>query len=483
MYKVLLIDDSPWIIKDLKYVIDWHQLGFEIIASCSNCKEAEAIINNFEPDLILSDIRLPRMTGLELMEMVRKRFPNIVVIFISAYDDFSYAKKAIQIGAFDYILKPYQKEKLKKVLIDAHHYLDQNKKLENMRKADLVLEIIETDIDHKSAKLKLEELGTNITKDIFSVMVIKSFSDDIHLDLANLINTIFEIINRPDYYSVQVGDSKGILLLNDDFTEKREDQVLKIDKLLIDSRINIGVSEPFFELSKFKNYYKQADDMVNTSFVMGESGLYIYKDYKNNHQKFIKKIQKIETNRELFTIIDQLPDMAKEECISFSGIVRIYNMIIKKAEKINYLSMDNLNHLDLLYTYNNLEELSDSLLEYFRDYTSKKTINSSTIIFRVKKYIDKNYNKNIKLSDIADKYDFNMSYLSHLFKKETGQTYTDYLIDRRINKAIKLFKDNLYLYEISKRVGYEDYYHFCKIFKKHTGFTPSEYKKTQTNNN
>jgi len=185
MYKVLLIDDEPWILKDMELLVDWASLGFKIVAKISDPEQAIYLIKEQRPDLVICDIKMPGLNGIELIKMVKKRFNDLFVVFLSAYSEFSYAKQAIALGAFDYILKPIEKSELTDLLLRIRSKLkkdeEQKNKLLRYRSSELFLELIEGRPDSGMIKSKLRQIGYELPYENYLIAVVDFIDDNNYL--------------------------------------------------------------------------------------------------------------------------------------------------------------------------------------------------------------------------------------------------------------------------------------------------------------
>lgn len=482
MYKVMLIDDEPWILKDLELLVDWEDMGFEIVYTSTNAENALYFIKKHKPDLIISDIKMPGIDGLEFVEIVKNKYSDIEIIFISAYSEFDFAQKAVKLGAFDYILKPTDKDKLEKVLLKVAEHLKNNKidreNIKKYKKMELFYYLIENKISKEKFIDQLSKNKLKPTGNQYQIAIMKKNSQ-LNVPFDQLLPE--ELVNIT-LLSSQIGEHKLALLLNFNSSKmKMEKNIINnlFKKIVLDNNIIIGMSLAFKDPAYFRCFYRQAELMCCNDFIEDKANIYLYSSYSNNHELITGKVKNIKSKQGLISLINDIPEIVKKEKISIEGINHIYNSCIKKIEKLgNQKSKKEiLDVFEIIYSYNNLDELIDDLLNKLQSINNKSNYESHPIIKKIKKDIDLKYADDLRLQKFADKYHINSCYLSQLFKDKTGKTFTKYLIEQRINKAIELFKDDLLFYEISKKVGYDDYYHFCKLFKRYKGMNPSEYKK------
>ncbi len=511
MYKVLLIDDEPWILKDMELLIDWEKLDFEVVAKITDSEQAIYMIKEKCPDLIICDIRMPGLNGIELMKMVKKRFNDIFVVFVSAYSEFNYAKQAIEMGAFDYILKPTDENDLSNTVQRIRSKLDKKKEDENnlkrYQKSELFLELLEDRLASKRIKNRLKNIGYKIKHDYFFIAIVeKNINNNTHIRTSinfddNDISKKDNINNnnkdnkkenvrqwqealKKEFVSsnllfIQLGEQKWVVLFNYNHSALTIEKIDSLGDIANKYQLFLGISDIFDDLGKIKYCYKQAELMSYNYFIYKRNNLYLYSRYNNNYKDMLFIIKKVTSQDYFKKILGNIPDQIVEKKMNLEEVAYLYNQLREKANVLFKLDdeIELLDYVDIVYSFNNLKELfgqfKDFLIANESSYYSR---NSNDIVGHIIKDIKENFSKDLKLQDLADKYHVNYNYLGQLFKKETGKTFTNFLVELRIEKAISLFSENLLFYEVAKKVGYHDYYHFCKIFKKHKGISPSEYK-------
>src|SRR5690554_1668293 len=219
MFNVLLIDDEPWILKDLDLLIDWKEYGFEVIAHSHDSNQALHLIKEKCPDLIICDIKMPRLNGIDLMKIVKRSFEEIYVVFLSAYGEFKYARQAIELGAFDYILKPAEEKELKDLLSRVREQLEekeaQKKRIKKYQLLELFMELIENRFDSKTIKGKLQKAGYQIPYKNFILGIVEQ-ADKTTVDNPG---GLWQDVLRRTFASygllfIQLGERKWTLLFN-----------------------------------------------------------------------------------------------------------------------------------------------------------------------------------------------------------------------------------------------------------------------------
>ena len=357
--KVLIADDERISREGLKAVIEELNLGLEVVCCAKDGLSALNYIQNNSIDILITDIRMPNMDGLELIKNISLKKYDISVIILSGYDDFSYAQKAIQYGVTNYLLKPVRIEELEKSL-----------KMINDKRSEGILRIL---VDEK---------------------VKQRFEKEHKEDFDNIVKDLI-------------------------FYEHKFD-ILK----------TLSLSNDLFMLIKLNNY-----------------PVAMYK------RVIIKAINKI---------IRSVQDELEYELAFLNDTERLMDISVSKS-------------------YEEIKEKFDTFLSMLGEYLIRvNKENSGSIVYRLQQIVKKDYsNKNLTLNSIAQELKLTPNYLGRLFKEETGESFSDYLEELRMNNAIKLLKtsSSKKVYEVADECGYNDGQYFAKVFKKYTGYTPNNYRK------
>lgn len=488
MYKVIIADDEPWILEDIIEMSCWNECGFEIIGKAMDGEEALNLVKKLKPDLVLTDIRMPFINGLDLIKEICTINNNIITIFISAYSDFIYAQQAIRLGAFDYILKPIEEDYLKKVLERARILLNDKSnfalKVEHYENVELFHKLLDNNLNDKFVKEKLRGFQLPEEKQTFQILSIKANAIE-----ENQINNLEEIfISSPGikFLSACVGYGNYIYLLS--YNNFHETEITLLLNTLYDelkvSSINIGVSDCYDILTKTKNAYKQANIAICQSFITNKNGIYKYKNENPEYlSAIINEIRNINSIGQLKFLFAKIKEVIYdfEINININGVTKIYNEILLAACKLteNKIFLDTITTDDIVIMFENIDQLFLSLIEEFGCEKQDQNLQKySTTLNEILGYINENYNKKIQLFFIAKTFHINPNYLSQMFKQKLNTTFTEYITNLKLKEAVELIeKTNMTMYEISEKVGYDDYFHFSKVFKKSIGISPSGYKR------
>lgn len=525
MYKLIIVDDEFDVRSRISQSIEKFDCGFEIVGTYENGLDALEGVNQYSPDLVITDIRMPFMTGIELIEKIRETKPLTKVIIITGFDEFDYAKQAIDLGVIGFLTKPILGDDLKVIIKKAKEDLDEeyyrNTSLANMeqfikeslpiiRENDLHRLINLSNIDEKFAK-KLEYDGILLNYKYFAVCISDIDSDvardDIEKHEINLLtvkkyvseglqNTFFhETFMKNDYVI-------SIIKSNDEITtsqlEKCFEYSLMKAKKYADFTLSVGISK-IYKTMNFKDMYKEAQKALEYRNAMGGSEVYSYSniatqlsnvkiiddsDYKNLtyaiHFKTFSEI--IEILKELKNKVAS-PEYRPTYAFNISGIL---NAILKACDNLPMLYEEKTDFHQKMLDFKTI----DDLFGWFNSLIEKvQNINNDIISDNIQKnlnkiidYIDSHYTDNdLSLELLAEKVNISISYVSAILKKEKNTTFVKYLTTLRMEKAKELLKNpNLKIVDIAESIGFSEPYYFSHSFKKYQGVSPKEYRTNES---
>lgn len=397
MYKVLIADDESIIRTALAEAFQWEKYGMEVVGLCKNGLEALELVKTEHPDICLLDIQMPLLSGLALIEKINEIDEDIINIIITGHDEFEYARTAIRLGVYNYILKPIEEDEFVEMLIKIKEELD-NRSLtkENQLRKDKIL--------NESREVLRDEFLNEWICGTKNNLKVEEFLKDFDIHFAQNIGMVYVHISYP----------VGIL----------EKERLKQEQLY---KCRERLDKHFYE-DKSYCFIK----LFSNRFVL----LFNAEDSERWDNIKIELEQVICTNNNRWKIFIQ-----------------------KKLVKTDF---------------ENIPQVFAALSE-----ESKKELMYLPVVNRVKRHVEENYqDMNLRLSAFAKANRISMSYLSKLFKNETGVSFIDYLIRFRIKKSLELLNEtNFKIREISERVGYSSQHYYCEAFKKVMDMTPTEYRR------
>ncbi len=504
MIRILIVDDEHTIRKGLELSIPWKEHGFQVVGTARNGIDALDFFQTNYADIIISDIRMPRMDGLELQEEIKKKYSNIPFIFLSGYEDFDYARKALQFGAFAYLLKPLDTNEL---LNELHRACEKyNLKSENIP----LKQIIERNfygLEKHWDFTDYEYLENDYLNNYFCVLNIRCHMDDMRSQLflmafqKKLQDIVLDCFTQHNSALIE-SSSRGIIFCvmnhNEDILKytintfvnaisiKLDDYattplgiwtggVYKGITRLIDSYVESfeNASYKYFNTAKEEASYHVSFDTYSHLFDTEDS--IISALYKGN----IPEAQHILDSQKEFALSNKL--LADDIRLYLRHLLHKYLRAVKAEDPHLVLpdevhSYGTFSMLTISEMFTKLYECIDTVSELVKPVSVSHT---SQIMEKVKEYIAQNYaDPYLSLSSIADYVGLNPSYLSTEFAKNEKVGLSNYITDYRMDHAKKLLlRTDMIVSEISKATGYINPTYFSTTFKKATSMTPSQFRK------
>lgn len=529
MLKLLLVDDEQPILDGLKYLIDWSQLGVNSIRTATNGRDALAVMNNFKPDIIITDIKMPFMDGLELIRTVKEELPETKCIVLCGYQDFEYARQAMKYGAIRYLVKPVEEEELIEIIEDiSESMLNTNQEKERLEylnrkliesepflRNKLLYDIVSGETaDLCDVSSKLKRFGINKFPQKFVCAVLEfeindsigGFTgEDLELVRFGVANIADELIcskaNGFVFYMLkkQVIMIVDVSSFNPHILETLlRDIIYQISKYL-NILVTIGVSSIHNCIEDAPKAFREAKSALRYKLLIGWEKVINYNDVATDINKGIiipinvwKKIE----NSIITGDSENIPDVVAElfnELKLLKGVdptelldkCRDELLLIRRnIEEIGLedsLLKDFIDEFDQKMYIITLEEMEAKFIDVFqrlaREIFQTNNLGIKSVINQIKQYIDQNYTDNISLNTLSEKFYVNSSYVSRLFKQELGENFIDYLTDKRMEEAVRLLlSTEMHVYEISEKIGYGNPKYFSQLFKKYTGVSPREYR-------
>lgn len=526
MLRILLVDDEKWILEGLKRIIQWEEFGFKITDAVQDGQEAISIALDKHPDVIITDIRMPSINGLELIKQLKGKLEFTRFIILSGYDDFKYAQQAIEYGAYSYILKPVDEDKLipliKRVKTDIY------REKQRVQEEKLLYEKYKDSLD-------------DVKKNVLNKLLFSTYED-----LSSTEKDIFnEIDNRKVCYQIAVMKVDKYLNNHMAFDYKDSNRRKLIEKIISDALH----TQYIYEHREFTAYVLMAEQECERAFfeniclkVSVETGntVSICLSKQEKHLNRIKNVFDLSlnalTNKRFFhgrnKVYEPLEMIGSQmECKDIFNVSSIRNTLRKAIAALDSDCLGNcLSYIkeeilkrELVCSIRSvknffillMEHVADIIVEEFdadgdflKDMAAIKLIddidvfediiqlfestlvkiikklieshgNSVKVINAIKLYVKDNFfNSDITLEGISRMYHLNMSYLSSLFKKESGLNFTEYLTKVRIDEAKNLLEySDIKIDDLAYRIGYKNNKYFNYVFKKECGMSPAKYRK------
>ncbi|MBD0378714.1 response regulator [Paenibacillus sedimenti] len=533
MYKIIIADDEDNVREGIRDSLQWEDLGFELVGDFVNGRDVLQSLEQLQPDVVLTDINMPLMDGLEVTRYLFEHYPQIKIIILTGYDEFEYAQQALKLKVHDYILKPNTAEELSQILSKVKADLDdENRKVEDLSKLKQQLreslplvrerflnQLVTGELRESKLGDKLAYLDIDLPGSYYVVAVIdvddhgelqrfypESESELLYFAVCNIAG---EIISRKKNGIVfQNNNEKTIAILFGGHIEALREEAVHIFEEINRSvreylkfTVSIGVGDICNSLNKIHHSHKKASHALDYRFFLGKNRIIHIGDieggtgervpYDKHWERKLATTLKSGTQQEIEGIIEKIIENLKESYLPMDRCyIHIQQIIVSILDVLDDLEICETLHsnsssspLTEIYGLKTLDEVEDWLKNYCLSTTGiiLETRNNACKIQALKAegYIKENYaDANMSMDMVCKYLVLSTSYFSLIFKNHTGETFISYLTRIRVEKAKELLKcTDLKTYEIANRIGYADPHYFNLIFKKATGMTPTVYRR------
>lgn len=523
MYRVLIADDEPLVAALVRNSIDWPVMNLELIGEASNGNEAYEKILALQPDIVITDIRMPDLNGIELMEKVRFLRLNVEFIILSGFDSFTYAQAAVKYNAVSFVLKPLDEDELHQALKTAIKRLHSRNtlqeaaeqaqnQLEEFRNAFFLKTLKAENEDSFCASLETinQKYGCHFQDGHFFVMITQlervpepSLSEEAARHSLDIL--------RPavlDAY-VLAEDRRIFCIINTAFSPLEDCRSLAEllfqcqSSLCRQANISVSAAVGNVEASwpRLCRSYMSACRLLRSRITDGFGRLYYWDSleeaYDNPHthlpisrelhlSTLIETFETEELERTLKNILDQTVQISPGSSVLFmilEEIIKIYRQTVSQMHIASFVNMLTAQqYLSCFEQCDSLPQLKQELGQLFvqplNRYRREQAHKETNLSSQIKIYISKHYQENIRLIDIANHLYRNPSYVGYIFKRDMGVSFSEYLAAYRINIAKTYLLDTrLTISNVAETVGFGDMRHFSKTFKKLVGMTPAAYRK------
>lgn len=513
-YGVMVVEDEILQRESISLKINAFSDRFSVIKEASNGADALEYLklNRNDVDIIFTDIVMPVMNGIDFIIAAKDLFPDLIIIILSGYSEFSYAQKALQYGVYDYLLKPVMRDSIYSVLTRIScttNLFEADPQREINLKAlfsNRLQSALTNSFSNDTFNVALMCLGNYVSSYRYS----QDFEDAFdciwsYIDLKRVVEAVSYSmkISVPYVLSSENPNECYIVFLNDRLEKPTMEAFLRAVRETVSNGNNIppvsmvycesslGASE-IYSCGKFMRriYYER--------YIPWRSDIMVFNKSKQENMLLNRSVLSVsiepvinaavngrvsELKQELFYTLTKWRDTGVSLYQYYQNLIYLIKGVYHKSLRDDARAWDVLqkNVVISFATSCTLDDFFESfidlLFEYCQFEESFKSIDG--LLHQIKKYIDKNYRSYINMYEIAEKYNISYSYLCKRFKVEFGRSPINYLITIRINEAIKLMREkpDMELKRISEFSGYSDYFYFSKLFKKYTGFSPTAYRK------
>lgn len=527
--RLLIVDDEQIVLDGIKYMIEKNFHDIEIIGMARSGREAIEACQHVVPDIIFMDIKMPGITGIEAVETIKRRHHAIHFVIISAYEQFDYAKQAMELGVSDYLLKPVTPSKINEILPKIMEEIREERRqrardISNQEKLRKVIPILEHGFIYSILMNNTEEMHRyqelfEINKDQAYVMIFELGEGTHRQDLQNKIGvgirgqSFYEDIQTAIKYKCKaiVGPmiiNRMVVLIYEEPYKREYDQRLKALELaqtlydmtqdVVDCNLYIGIGG-CYSLSKIRNSLEEAsyalnklgDEHVVHANDLGDQQTgeqnYTYVEIKDDQRDILHDIE-YSQQQQLKNRLDEF----------FAKLQREYSQQLEYVKTIvtelmvmtfSYCYRHQLTEKQVGYSTYLLEIKDKTTFMELRNWVVTKILyiasiiegqkgqHVSKIIKQAKEYIDEHYQQELSLQQVSKEVAVSPQYFSKLFKEEIGVSFVEYLRNKRIEVAKEMLKAKTYsVKEICYEIGYNDPNYFSRLFKKLVGVSPTEYK-------
>jgi two-component system response regulator YesN len=513
MCKIIIVDDEKLLRQGFIHMTDWSEYGFRIIGEASNGSEALRLIEENHPDIVVTDIRMPVMDGIELTRIIKARFPAIQVIILSSYNDFDYVRETLTLGALDYLLKPKMEYKeLLNLLEKARQKIAASEgrsgqetvpsevRFEHLRHIFLKNLVSNGHLDPATIQENLKRHALDFDESnllLFYLLFDRNIDTMEYCGIETDLKTAFgsALAACPFLY-----DEQSYVLILQSVSNSPDHFGRKIIAQLQQSYgLNLWViaGEPFAGFQNIHPNFQRLLELSRFCFYEEYNKVLESADLPNcvssvefDQKKLNPAIEKLDFNA-LYAQVAAIPEgaLAAGKYIDpytlkkfFSEVcyylIHKLNELKLDSEEVNKKKFTYFKNLETTHHYHGLLQIFRTILLEIEALATARKESCSPLIRRIIDYIKQNYAADISLNSVAERFHMNKSYLCQLFKQQTGENFNDYLVAIRIEKAKELLREPGHnVYTVGNRVGYFNPSYFGQVFKNAVGMTPSEYGK------
>ncbi len=539
MLKLLLVDDQRKDLDGVSRMLNWESLGLRLIGTAVNGEDGLRKADSLSPDVIVTDVIMPFMDGLAMMEAVRRTHPRTRFIFMSCHDEFSHARKALSMGATGYVLKPVVASELQqtvaravdeitaekqKELDEAHLEARLRENLPLLREGYLRSLLYGTDADEETLRENGRFLGIEAPQDarlcVLFLEIDETAQEDVagavkakerHLQLVGIRTLVEEHLHElPSAHPMTVDEARLALLAIDasgdpepllrkrllDFAT-----VLSADvRRLHDASLTVGLSRIARGLVDLEGAYREARDAVRLKFQLGKGQVILAEDrrlpevrtgYDPNRMLLeIRQALLSSDPADADAFVDRLtgtsgeaPSEAYTRFVCTSSLSFAQLVLLEFKGSLEEALGDEAGLYERTFCLETAQDiaacLKDSLRAIQRHIGQRTGVRNQRIIEKIEEIVREKHATELTIADVAHEIYLSPSYTGYLYKQETGRSFTEYLTRVRIERAKDLLRETrLKIFEVAEQVGFTNKSYFCSLFKEKTGVTPKEYRES-----
>jgi len=524
LLKLVIVDDEPILLEGLLKTYDWNAMGFEVIGSARSGEQAIQIIKEKQPHVVLTDIRMKQISGLKVMEEIEKQGIDCLFVVLSAYRDFEYAKQACDLGAFAYLLKPIEDDKLRDTMQGAWNACMEH--IKNEEKYDNWVNMLVKD-SHSFLQVIVQKYVQNLipmekVEEVFSTLNGIVEHGDKFITVYADIDLAYKITNSLDYeaarfsmvqlleqkiqeqffyWKFENGDGNCIFIIKTKKNTSVQElkQILEAAKNKENYPVIAAISKPYRGIPGIKRSYEEAKNLFSLASMSGASAFTISEDMEDKPEKpypadtellivnAVRKNNSRDLKEAFIQFIYGLPSEENQQCQYMHKMMVKAEFMIKDSYGMTdavreqfqnyYSNLQNLSAtkaMDVCYKIlcRTIEERKKNAdqneIKYFKEYIS------AAVAF-IEEHLD---DEELSIVSVATHVYLNPVYFGRVFKNTFHMTFKKYLMQRRMEKAKRLLEESTAsIGSICEQVGINNPSYFSHLFKEFTGKLPSEYKR------
>lgn len=514
MIKIMIVDDMPIFLDYLYSCVDWEEYGFEICCEAKDGREAIEKFKVYEPDIVLADITMPYLDGLQMSEKLLSISKDIAIVLITGNSEFEYVRRAIKLGVYDYIVKPFEKEELiftlLKIKDNINEMMEQKTEKEkmDMQKRDEVFRKLIYSQYKEDVLKEIGEQGIYFNFDHYLIGTIGISRYDENLEskmyqwenvIAKMLKDMLNIEQTCEVFSDYEGNIVTILGFPDEqeMQSFRGYEFLDLAKMVRQSlnyRIVVGISSYGRGIEQAYNCYQQTLQAMSHQYDNVQETIFYFKENNIDAKEFYSGDIIEEINRHLDTlnyeyiervinkkmeIIEETIDYNFRTMAYMSLLSLLMSFIVKRGRNVEDVFEKDFHPYDILNSNLPHSQKSACILncykkaiEYLMQHIQSQSYQTAE---QAKNYVENNYmNADLTIEDISRHLLINQTYLRRMFKSEMNMTISEYITNYRMETAKKLLEEGKYkIIYISQMTGYNDVGYFSKCFKKYYGKSPN----------
>lgn len=525
-YTVLLVDDEQEVIQVIKRKINWEELGFSVIGSADNGVKALEMVEEFQPDVVMTDIKMPYMDGMELSNHIKMRFPATKILIFTGFDEFEYAKEAVHLEVEEYLLKPVSSVELTRIFSHLKEKLDQEisekRNVETLQKyymeslpllqVNFYSTLIEGRIRENELQKYLSDYQISLKGPFFCCIVIHTSSSQVPKDMNPLLLSTYVQKQAQDRLGekwrardfVYLGNTILIVQMENEseVTELTDecDGFCRYIHRMIGADVTIGIGQVCENILEISQSYSSAREAVSYRVIYGVSRAINMKEIAPHEMIRMDE----ESDAELSNLFKMIRMSSQEDAIAaVDSCLKSVSVPTKSLQQYHIAVMDLVSAFYRFSANNDLfipefsgdmrslcSRLMDLEPEALRKWMvnvslslrekliSERSRSTQSFVLKAKELVHDNFSdETLSLDWICEVLGISNSYFSTIFKKEAGCSFIGYLTDYRMERASRLLiETNEKSYMIAKQVGYTDPNYFSYVFKRKFGVSPSKYR-------